>query len=104
MRRADYSYTIYRDGIGPDVLMLVDEGTSTLSLTNDIEKCVAETLESINKKPGEILVIYKDSEDSWDGYDPAKLRFILLGKDRAEDAVRAIRKHYIEQQISSNAQ
>ncbi len=98
MRRADYSYLVYSDNEGMDVLVLTDNGTPGVSsLTNDIEQCVHEVMQKEEKLPGTVAVIYKDSMGNWDGFNPITGEFIMLpmaSSDRADDAVAAIREYY----------
>jgi hypothetical protein len=73
------------------VLCLEDRGIG-MSLTNGMED-VIEELQLVFKKEGKpfpSLVIYKDTDGMWDGWDIEKEEFILLQFKRCEKALNEI--------------
>lgn len=63
---------------------------NALSLTNGIDTVVREISRRENLDPAKYKWVYKDSEDIWDGYNPATETFISLHKATEKEAIEAI--------------
>lgn len=76
---------------GHNILSIEDLGRGTdLSVTNNIENIVEEELWKLDKTKSDIpLVIYRDNEGMWDGWDVIKEDFIILD---AADEIEAVQK------------
>lgn len=72
-----------------DVIKIEDLDLGNISVTNDIENVVADiaTMEKID--PKKYIVVYKDSDGYFDGWDPQSERFISIRKTSLGEAVRA---------------
>ena len=55
--------------------------------TNDIENVIEDIcrLEKVDKE--QFMIVYKDSEGSWDGFDTAANQFVGLGMDKWYEAI-----------------
>ncbi len=84
MTKAGYDY-----GITDGVIWIIDQDTSKMSVTNDIENVVEEIAkkENIMKLTP---VVYRDSQGIWDGWDHAKGGFIHLGTKTRQHAIAKI--------------
>lgn len=85
--KSDYTYTIE-----DDILAIVDLNLGRMSVTNNIENVIAEIAEERRFLPEEVLVIYRDSEELWDGWDTKTESFILLQTCSKDEAKRLIRQ------------
>lgn len=82
---------------GVPVLYIVDEDRGGMSVTNDIENVVASIIEGEKELPDKCLIIYRDSEGVWDGWDNDRERFVALQcRSRKEAALLYIK---LNQQI-----
>lgn len=82
--RADFQYSL---GIFDNLplLLIWDQDQGNMSVTNDIENVIADIalVEAIN--PKEHLIIYRDSEKQWDGWDALTQDFFHIGAQRLID-------------------
>ena len=87
MARADYDYQLTKYNNKIDVLAIEDLNLGNVSVTNDIENVVEDIcrLETINKE--QFMIVYKDSNGQWDGWDSSTNQFISLGMDNWYDAI-----------------
>jgi len=90
MSRCSFTYTV-RKANNKNVLCLEDRGTG-MSLTNGMEDVIEELQASFKRssKPFPSLVIYKDTEGMWDGWNVKKEEFIGLQYKRLEKALNEI--------------
>ena len=58
------------------------------SLTNDIENVIDELIKSTPDLP--TIIIYKDSDKIWDGWNNDNQQYIFLNKKNREDALDKI--------------
>jgi hypothetical protein len=65
--RAEYSW-----GIDGKILWLKDNGQHCRSLTNDLENCLVEIQSQIDNLLIDYTIVYKDSDDGWDGVQITK--------------------------------
>ena len=75
--RADF---FYRLGIyeKKPVLFIWDENKGNKSVTNDIENVVADIAAHERLEPKDHLILYRDSEGLWDGWDAATADFFPM--------------------------
>lgn len=87
-RLFEHRYKILRDYTKP-IIAIVD-GKSGKTVTNSIEDIlrVIGKAEEIDIK--KYLVIYKDTNDIWDGWDTVNEDFIPLNQKTMIDAIREI--------------
>ncbi|GEO08721.1 hypothetical protein [Segetibacter aerophilus] len=78
MARAKYTYE-KTDVKGNICLVITDADQGQMSVTNDIETVVAKICEKEELKPEKCIIVYKDSEGAWDGYDAEHNHFVSLG-------------------------
>ncbi len=91
----DFTYEI-KNTQGRNVISIIDLNYGAMSVTNGIEK-VIEAIESKERiNANDYMIIYKDSEDRWDGWDNRKEKFIGLGRFDETEAISA----YIQKQLS----
>ncbi len=73
-------------------------GNNGKSLTNSIEDVVENIDNAEDVDVNECLIIYRDSDDVWDGWDNVNNTFIYLGCSTAEQAM----KKYYEKLVLIN--
>ncbi len=91
MARADYSYLIqqFKD---TGFIVIEDLNRGRMSVTNNIEEVVDEICTKENINPVEHLIIYKDSDGRWDGFEFATGQFVMLG---ADSRLKAIQSYFL---------
>jgi hypothetical protein len=95
---ASYHYVIMNIA-GRDVLVIYDNNdTIGRSVINDIENVVMDISKEADIDPFDYLIVYRDSEGVFDGYDPRTFQFVALYE---VDLMKAIQK-YILKQINLN--
>ncbi len=94
--KSDYIHKI-ENFSGRDVLVIEDLDLGGKSVTNNMEEVLdeIEVMEKINTKA--FMIVYRDSDGVFDGFDACSSRFIPLRQDHWKEAV----KRYIERQVSS---
>lgn len=87
MRRADYIHSLDKYKNKVDVIVIEDLNLGSVSVTNDIENVIEDIcrLEKVDKE--QFMIVYKDSEGSWDGFDTAANQFVGLGMDKWYEAI-----------------
>ncbi len=98
MSESNYTFSIMEG-----TLCIVDEGPHDVykTVTNNAENVLKE-IKRIFEYQGEPfpnIVIYKDSEERWDGMkfdNEGRLEFYPLGKSSMEGAVREATKRFLE--------
>lgn len=58
-----------------------------MSVTNNIENIIDWIAQEENIDPHEFLIVYKDSEGIFDGFDYNTLNFVVLSESSEEDAI-----------------
>jgi len=80
MQKKSRANFLYRIGEvdGQKILLIRDQTLGNMSVTNDIENVVGDigTHEGID--PTEHMIIYRDSEGNWDGWDHKSQNFFFL--------------------------
>lgn len=76
MVHASYSYKISSD---KKLVMITDNDTGQMSVTNDIENVIAEICEINDLDADSKVWIYKDSQGIIDGYNPTGDCFYHIG-------------------------
>lgn len=94
MSKSDYHYQI-RDYAGRNIIIIEGLNFGRMSVTNNIENVVEEIGKIEKITPTEFMIVYRDSEGIWDGWDHLNNQFIPLSYDIWENAVHA----YIIKQI-----
>lgn len=84
--RAEYEY-FFRDVKGRNVLTIQDIGKDCRSLTNDILNVVEDICSKRKVDPDDYMIVYRDSEGIWDGWDSRKEDFVPLRCTTWEAAV-----------------
>ena len=95
--RADYTYAIL-DTQGRNVISIIDENKGNRAVTNAIEQVIKEIAEAEKVNAEQYMIIYRDTENMWDGYDFKKRTFVPLQCNSEETAIRK----YIERQLGIN--
>lgn len=88
MYRNSYNHAVMRYA-DHDVLVIEDNG-GRRSLTNDIEKVVADISWKDVIDPAKYIIVYRDSAGRWDGWSHAEQAFIITSADTWEQSVNAI--------------
>lgn len=86
MARADYTYNL-AEKAGRNVIVIEDLALGSKSVTNDIENILHDIALIEKIDPSGYLVVYKDSNGIWDGYEQPVESYILLDEDNWQDAV-----------------
>lgn len=79
--KSDYTYTVY-DGL----IQIIDLDKGRASVTNNIENVVREICDKEQLQADQYMIIYRDSEGDWDGWEP-KRGFIYLGEKSPDKAL-----------------
>lgn len=82
--RADFQYSLGTFDNLP-LLLIWDQDQGNMSVTNDIENVVADIAQVEAIDPKEHLIIYRDSEKQWDGWDACTEDFFHIGEWRLID-------------------
>lgn len=94
MSKSDYIHKIENFG-GRNVIVIEDLDLGGKSVTNNIEQVVME-IEIMEKVDAtDYMIVYKDSDGVYDGYDFINEQIIALREDHWKGAVRK----YIEHQL-----
>lgn len=96
MSSSDYTYKI-ESFAGRNVLVIEDLNLGNKSVTNDIENILATVSKAEKLTPEEHMIVYMDSEGTWDGFDAKKGSFISLQEDGWRNAVRK----YVQKQLTA---
>lgn len=94
-RKSGYLHEVY-SFLGRNIISIIDTGgPMQMSVTNNIENVIEEIeyKEQIDAK--QYMIVYRDSDGTWDGWDEKKHDFISLNCKDVDDAVRK----YISKQI-----
>lgn len=78
--RADYTYRINNE----EVLAIEDLNLGNMSVTNDIEAVLEEIKTKEKMSPEQfdsIIIVYKDSDGRWDGWNQKTNTFVSGGED-----------------------
>lgn len=86
--KSDYHYStdIFQE---KKFLVIVDEDRGGRSVTNNIEIVVREICRKENIDPKDHLIIYQDSDGTWDGWDYLTEAFVPL---QAKSKIEAVNK------------
>ncbi len=91
MAKADYDYTIHTEN---KTLAIVDLDKGGMSVTNDIE-CVVHEIAGIEQiNPADYLIVYRDSQGCWDGWNHSDRSFVALFEKTSEEALLSLELHY----------
>lgn len=77
------------------VIVIEDLNIGGTSVKNDIENVVREIGVVENIDLADYMVVYKDSDGTWDGYEYSSESFVSLGGESWEDAC----DKYIQKQL-----
>lgn len=80
--RANFIYKI-GDLDEKKYLLIVDQDSGGMSVTNDIENVVADISQHEGVDPLELTIIYKDSMGNWNGWDHESQDFYPFRHDIA---------------------
>lgn len=92
MAKADFTHELTQYN-GFDVIRIEDLDLGNISVTNDIESVVADIAIMEKIDPKKYIVIYKDSDGFFDGWDPVNERFLAIRKTSFSAAVRDFISH-----------
>lgn len=86
MARADFTHEITEFN-GFPVIKIEDLNLGNMSVTNDIENVVRdiETMEKIDASKH--IIVYKDSDEMWDGWDAINSSYVPLQKMSYSEAI-----------------
>lgn len=95
MTKSNYNYSI-EDYAGRNVIVIEDLNLGNMSVTNDIDNVIEEICQKEDIQPKLFMVVYKDSEGFFDGWDTKRYTFIYLACKTWESAV----SKYVDLQIT----
>ncbi len=95
--RACYQYEI-TNMHGRNVIIITDNNSGCLSVTNDIDNIIREIAAFNHINASAYMIVYKDSDNIWDGYDFVNSAFILLHETCSSNAIRK----YIQLQLNTD--
>src|ERR1700733_6927926 len=73
---------------GYNFIIIEDINNGSMSVTNDIENIVKSIEEKENIKATDFFIVYRDSDDTWDGWNAAQEKFISLNCKTTIDAIK----------------
>lgn len=85
MAKSSYAYSVI-EVRGRNCIVIVDQNVG-MSVTNDIENVIKEIEKAENIEAADHLIVYKDSEGQWDGYDPEEDDFVHCGARTYQEAI-----------------
>ncbi|HXS55775.1 MAG TPA: hypothetical protein VN726_06600 [Hanamia sp.] len=86
MNRSDYTYSI-ENFSGSNVIVIEELNLGNTSVTNNIENVLNEICRIEKLFIHSYMIVYKDSEGVWDGYNYQKEIFLALNESTWQDAV-----------------
>jgi hypothetical protein len=89
--KAQFEYRIgERDGF--KFLLIADKNFGERSVTNDIENVVADIADFEGITPTEYIIIYRDTEGNWDGWDAKSGNFFFFRNSHAvlEETIKTL--------------
>lgn len=95
--RACYQYDIINIH-GRNVIIIVDSNSGCLTVTNDIDNIIREIAVYNHINASAYMIVYKDSDSIWNGYDFVNSKFISLNETCSSKAI----KKYIDLQLKTN--
>jgi len=86
MFRSDYTFEIIAD-----IICIIDNNTGQKSVTNDIENVLSD-IQKTGINIEEHKIIYRDSEEIWDGIEltntnPIEISFYNIGETNVDNAI-----------------
>lgn len=95
MSKADYTHKL-KSVSGRNILVIEDLNLGNKSVTNSIEEVIRdiEVMEHISAR--DYMIVYRDSEGNWNGWDVIKEEFIHLQEDSWYNAVQKYIQHQIK--------
>lgn len=94
IRKSDYTFRVIETQ-GRNVISIIDLDLGHMSVTNNIENVLTEIAEIAKIQPKDYLIVYKDTDGKWDGYDAVNSTFIAVMERTREAAIRRL----IERQL-----
>ena len=85
MSKSDYSYHTFQN-----VIVIEDHNLGGMSVTNDIENVVNEISSKENIYKEDYVWVYKDSTDTYDGWDARLERFFHIGAKDEQSAIYSL--------------
>lgn len=95
MVKAEYNYALKKI-INTQLILIQDKNQGSMSVTNDIENVISEICKNRKIDCKEAIVLYKDTEDVWDGFDCKTNQFIPLNGETWQEALE---KYDIQHQV-----
>lgn len=89
IRKSDYTFRVIETQ-GRNVISIIDLDLGHMSVTNNIENVLTEIAEIAKIQPKDYLIVYKDTDGKWDGYDALKKDFIPAMARTRDEAIRKI--------------
>jgi hypothetical protein len=86
MARADYNHSITEEQ-GEKVITIIDLNLGNTSVTNDIENVVEEIAQAHDIEPNDYMIIYRDSDLRWDGWDAKTESYVPLNATTKFNAI-----------------
>ncbi len=92
--KSDYTYAL-KDLQGRNVISITDLDKGGITVTTNIINVIKEISIAEKINPEQYMIVYRDTEQYWDGYDSKNKVFVSLGKRTEGEAIRK----YIEKQL-----
>lgn len=83
-----YYYEYHDDSCTATQCIIIEDLDGHKSLTNDLEQVLNDIANYVGINPKNYLIVYRDSDHTWDGYDYLEGIFFYLGAETKEEAVR----------------
>ena len=81
-------------------MLIRDLNQGGMSVTNGIEHVVEQIAEWKHINPNDYVILYRDSEGMWDGWDNKNQKFFLLNSPGDEEmAMEVYSKTYLKQEF-----
>ena len=101
MAKADYSHKLHcNEDVEVYGISIIDLNLGGMSVTNNIEEVVEEICGRFLIDPNSVIIVYRDSDGRWDGWNNSTKDFIALNGKDSEDSIRMMQqKHPLQKYV-----
>lgn len=92
MQHAIFNYKVI-DFEGRPAITIIDEDLGGKSVTNDIQYAIKRIEREKGIDADNYLIVYRDSNGDWDGWNNKEQRFISINAPDENTALRFIKRH-----------
>ena len=102
MAKADYSHKLHcNEDVEVYGISIIDLNLGGMSVTNNIEEVVEEICEEAYIDPNSLIIVYRDSDGRWDGWNNSTKDYIFLNGKDAEDSIRMMQQKHLVMRVNA---